>query len=286
MSFLTPQLLWAQEKTIDDRINDIFQPITDIVVAVIFFPIANINEQNVPLVLVWLIIGAIFFTVYMKFINIRGFRLAIDVVRGKYTDPNDKGEVSHFQALTAALSGTVGLGNIAGVAIAISIGGPGATFWMIMAGLLGMSTKLVECTLGVKYRQMDSTGKVYGGPMHYLSQGLKEKGMEGLGKGLAIFFAIMCIGGSFGGGNMFQVNQAFKQFSGTFGLLEGSGWVFGILMAVLVAVVIIGGIKSIANVTEKIVPFMVGIYIAAALVIIGVNITELPTAFAKIFTLA
>ncbi len=286
MTFLTPQLLWAQDKTIDERINDIFQPITDVVVAVIFFPIANISGQDIPLVLIWLVAGAIFFTVYMKFINIRGFRLAIDVVRGKYTDPNDKGEVSHFQALTAALSGTVGLGNIAGVAIAISIGGPGATFWMIVAGLLGMSTKLVECTLGVKYRQMDATGKVYGGPMYYLSQGLKEKGHEGLGKVLAIFFAIMCIGGSFGGGNMFQVNQAFKQFSGTFGLLEGSGWVFGIMMATFVAVVIIGGIKSIANVTEKIVPFMVGIYVAAALVIIGVNFAELPVAIGKIFTLA
>ena len=176
------------------------------------------------------------------------------------------------------------MGNIAGVAIAISLGGPGATFWMILAGLLGMSTKLVECTLGVKYRQIDANGTVYGGPMYYLSQGLAEKGQAGLGKVLAAFFAVMCIGGSFGGGNMFQINQAYKQFSGTFGVLEGQGWLFGLIMAVLVAVVIIGGIKSIAKVTEKIVPFMVAIYVIAALVIIFANISALPAAIGKIFS--
>ena len=281
---LLPQLLLAQdEKGLDERINDIFQPITDVIVSIVFFSVP-VNGVGLPLVLVWLIVGAAFFTVFMNFINIRGFKLAIDVVRGKYDDPNDKGEVSHFQALTAALSGTVGLGNIAGVAIAISLGGPGATFWMILAGLLGMSTKLVECTLGVKYRQIDATGKVYGGPMYYLSQGLAEKGQAGLGKVLAAFFAVMCIGGSFGGGNMFQINQAYKQFSGTFGVLEGQGWLFGLIMAVLVAVVIIGGIKSIAKVTEKIVPFMVAIYVLAALVIIFANISALPDAMSKIFT--
>ena len=281
---LLPQLLLAQDsKGLDERINDIFQPITDIIVSLVFFSVP-VNGVGLPLVLVWLIIGAAFFTVFMKFINIRGFKLAIDVVRGKYDDPNDKGEVSHFQALTAALSGTVGLGNIAGVAIAISLGGPGATFWMILAGLLGMSTKLVECTLGVKYRQIDANGTVYGGPMYYLSQGLAEKGQAGLGKVLAAFFAVMCIGGSFGGGNMFQINQAYKQFSGTFGVLEGQGWLFGLIMAVLVAVVIIGGIKSIAKVTEKIVPFMVAIYVIAALVIIFANISALPAAIGKIFS--
>ena len=281
---LLPQLLLAQDgKGLDERINDIFQPITDVIVSIVFFSVP-VNGVGLPLVLVWLIVGAAFFTVFMNFINIRGFKLAIDVVRGKYDDPNDKGEVSHFQALTAALSGTVGLGNIAGVAIAISLGGPGATFWMILAGLLGMSTKLVECTLGVKYRQIDATGKVYGGPMYYLSQGLAEKGQAGLGKVLAAFFAVMCIGGSFGGGNMFQINQAYKQFSGTFGVLEGQGWLFGLIMAVLVAVVIIGGIKSIAKVTEKIVPFMVAIYVLAALVIIFANISALPDAMSKIFT--
>lgn len=280
---LTSQLLSAQ--TMDERINAAFQPITDAVTSVIFYSISINETTKVPLVLIWLVLGAIFFTFFMKFINLRGFKLAIDIVRGKYTDPNHQGEVSHFQALTAALSGTVGLGNIAGVAIAISTGGPGATFWMILAGLLGMSTKLVECTLGVKYRQIDKeTGRVYGGPMYYLSQGLAEKGMGTLGKGLAIFFAIMCVGGSLGGGNMFQVNQAFQQFSNTFGVLEGQGVVFGIIMSILVAIVIIGGIKSIAKVTEKIVPFMCGIYVAAALVIIFANIGELPVAIGKIFS--
>ncbi|MBL4657778.1 MAG: sodium:alanine symporter family protein, partial [Flavobacteriales bacterium] len=192
------------EGSIDQSINDFLAPYTHIIEQIVFFEVTD----GVPFVLVWLIAGAIFFTIYMKFINIKGFKLAINLVRGVYTDPNEKGEVSHFQALTAALSATVGLGNIAGVAIAISLGGPGATFWMILAGLLGMSTKFVECTLGVKYRIFNKDGSVSGGPMYYLSQGLAKRG-EGwgkLGKVLAAFFAVMCIGGSIGGGNMFQVN--------------------------------------------------------------------------------
>lgn len=278
-----PQWIFAQGQSIDEKINNMFQPITDAVCAVVFFAFP-VNGVDLPFVLVWLVVGAVFFTVFMNFVNIRGFRTSLDIVRGKYTNPNEVGEVSHFQALTAALSGTVGLGNIAGVAIAISLGGPGATFWMILAGILGMSTKMVECTLGVKYRQVDENGKVYGGPMYYLSQGFAEKGMGGLGKGFAVFFAIMCIGGSFGGGNMFQINQAYQQFSGTFGLLDKSGWVFGLVMACIVGLVIIGGIKSIARVTEKVVPFMVGIYVAAALIIIFANIGELPAAIGKIFS--
>ena len=230
---------------------------------------------------------SIVFTIYMRFVNIRGFRMAIDIVRGIYSNPNDKGEVSHFQALTAALSGTVGLGNIAGVAIAISLGGPGATFWMIIAGLLGMSSKFVECTLGVKYRIENADGSVSGGPMYYLSRGFAEKGWPGLGKVLAVFFAVMCIGGSIGGGNMFQVNQAFQQFEavtgGTESFIHGQGWIFGLVMALLVAVVIIGGIKSIAKVTDKIVPFMCGIYVLAALVILFGNFTRIPEAFGLIF---
>lgn len=241
-----------------------------------------------PLSIIILILGAIFFTVYFKFVNVRKIGLSLDIVRGKYTDPTEKGEVSHFQALTAALSATVGLGNIAGVAIAISIGGPGATFWMILAGLLGMSAKFVECTLGVKYRKISPDGEVSGGPMYYLSQGLAEKGLGKLGKVLAAIFAVMCIGGSFGGGNMAQVNQAFSQFSslefvqGTW--IADNGWFFGLVMAALVAVVIIGGIKSIANVTDKIVPFMVSVYVAAALIIIFMNVTEIPATFGLIFT--
>ncbi|RMG54434.1 MAG: alanine:cation symporter family protein [Bacteroidetes bacterium] len=240
-----------------------------------------------PIVIIILLLGALFFTIYFRFVNVRKFKLAIDVVRGKYSDPNEEGEVSHFQALTAALSGTVGLGNIAGVAIAISIGGAGATLWMVLAGLLGMSSKFVECTLGVKYRTIDARGEVSGGPMYYLSRGLAKRGWGVLGRIFAGFFAIMCIGGSFGGGNMFQVNQAFQQFAGL-EFVQGSwissnGWMFGVIMAALVAVVILGGIRSIAKVTDKIVPFMCGIYVLAALVIIGMNITEVPRVFAEIF---
>lgn len=236
----------------------------------------------VPFVVVWLILGGLVFTLSFKFLNIRKFKFAIDIVRGKYSDPNESGEVSHFQALTAALSATVGLGNIAGVAIAISIGGPGAMLWMILAGLLGMSMKFVECTLGVRYRQIDQRGVVYGGPMYYLSQGLREKGMGGLGKILAVLFAIMTIGASFGGGNMFQVNQAYSQFSSN--LAPGfPGWAFGLIMAVLIGIVIIGGIKSIARVTEKVVPFMTGIYFTAAIIIIGLSYEAIPGALEAIY---
>src|SRR5690606_38797831 len=192
-------------------------------------------------------------------------------------------EVSHFQALTAALSGTVGLGNIAGVAIAISLGGPGATFWMIIAGLLGMSSKFVECTLGVKYRDISAEGKVFGGPMYYLSKGLKESGKATLGKILAVMFAIMCVGGSFGGGNMFQANQAAQQFNSMIGTTSTwAGVGFGIVMSVLVAVVIIGGIKRIAKITEKVVPFMVGIYFIAAIIILFVHFGQLGNVIVQI----
>ena len=204
----------------------------------------------------------------------------IETIRDESAD----GEVSHFQALTAALSATVGLGNIAGVAVALSIGGPGATFWMIVAGLLGMASKFAECTLGVKYRDVGEDGTVYGGPMYYLTKGLKEKGAGGFGKVLAVLFAIFVIGGSFGGGNMFQANQAAAQFTKLFELTgPNAGLYFGIVMAVLVAVVIIGGIKRIASVTEKVVPFMAGIYVLAALIILFANFSLIDDAFALIY---
>ena len=237
---------------------------------------------DVPIVVIWLVFGAIYFTFRMRFINVRGFKHAIGLVKGDYDDPNDKGEVSHFQALTTALSATVGLGNIAGVAIAISVGGPGATFWMIVAGLLGMSTKFVECTLGVKYRKLDENGEVSGGPMYYLRDGLAKYNMARFGKFLAILFAILCVGGSFGGGNMFQANQAYAQLAGQFPALAGNGPMFGLILAILVGTVIIGGIKSIANVTEKIVPFMALLYVGTALIIILMNITEVGSVFALI----
>ena len=285
---LLPIFTFAQttaEKSWDEKINDGFEPIVGWMADNIFFvkPFAFIGF-DVPLVVLWLVIGACFFTCYMGFINIKGFIHAISLVKGDYDDPNDKGEVTHFQALVTALSGTVGLGNIAGVAVAITTGGAGATFWMILAGLLGMSSKFVECTLGVKYRQIDENGSVSGGPMYYLTEGLKKKNLAGLGKVLAVMFAILCIGGSFGGGNMFQANQAFAQFSSieAFSFFKGNGFWFGIIIAVLVGVVIVGGIKSIASVTDKIVPIMVGVYVVSALTIIGLNFGNIGDAFGQI----
>ncbi len=325
MLLVFPMISFAQSTT--DSIDATFKNYTGWFVDAIFYEIPFSDTFQIPWVLIVLIGGALFFTIYFKFINFTGFLTAIQVVRGKYEDiekhgvdnlygenaqqkivdeeNNEKaygdqtpggdlietirdesvdGEVSHFQALTAALSATVGLGNIAGVAVALSIGGPGATFWMIVAGLLGMASKFAECTLGVKYRDVGEDGTVYGGPMYYLTKGLKEKGAGGFGKVLAVLFAIFVIGGSFGGGNMFQANQAAAQFTKLFELTgPNAGLYFGIVMAVLVAVVIIGGIKRIASVTEKVVPFMAGIYVLAALIILFANFSLIDDAFALIY---
>lgn len=436
IAIFVPFLNFAAEKGIDQQIDEGFGWATGWFVDGIFASIP-LGPVSVPWVLIVLVFGALFFTIYFKIINITGFFTAIRIVRGKYDaiesagddhietsdvvstvdgdnpdtirveqDADHHGEVSHFQALTAALSATVGLGNIAGVAVAISIGGPGATFWMIIAGLIGMASKFTECTLGVRYREIDEDGRVYGGPMYYLSKGLKEHGLVRLGKFLAVVFAIMCIGGSFGGGNMFQSNQAFAmiesysqskidseaklnqskgdkvfynyyvtdstytiqkieddvitvkhgkaeetltkqtllldsvfcnnekvseemlnadllgkplvyvqptRYMGSVKAVEGDsvvltdgsedfvvakadfignskkspltggGWIFGVIMAVLVGIVIIGGIRKIAKVTDKIVPFMVVIYVVASLVILGMNYDQIPKAFGEIF---
>jgi len=310
--FLTPFWLSAQ-KSLDDNINEKFENATGWFVEAIFAKIPITNDVGVPWVLVVLILGAGYFTFYFKGINFTGFRTAIQIVRGKHDDlesdillkesndryiddtdnletlriENHEGEVTHFQALTAALSATVGLGNIAGVAIALSVGGPGATFWMVLVGFLGMASKFVECTLGVKYREFDENGSVFGGPMYYLTKGLKEMGLEKLGKILAVIFAIMCIGGSFGGGNMFQVNQAFQLFEfvtgGEESFIHGKGWLFGLIMAILVGIVILGGIKKIVKVTDKIVPVMVVLYVLAVITILVINYKNIPNAFLAIF---
>ncbi|WP_373086019.1 alanine/glycine:cation symporter family protein [Sneathiella sp.] len=273
----------AQAQSIDQAISDAVAPIVNPIVSTIFYSVPILGT-DVPLIVGWLVLAAIIFTFYFGFIQFRGFKHSIELVRGDYLDPNDAGEVTPFQALATALSGTVGLGNIAGVGVAVYLGGPGATFWMILAGLLGMASKFTECILGVKYRNEYADGSVSGGPMYYLSKGLSEDGKAALGKFLAVFFSICCIGGALGGGNMFQANQSFAQISSIIPFFEGKGWLFGIIMAILVAVVIIGGIKSIARVTEKIVPGMAVLYVGSALIIIGINYAAIPEAIVAIFT--
>jgi AGCS family alanine or glycine:cation symporter len=281
------------DRTQDD-IDSSMASVNGKIAAVLFFDLWFFDNEgdskgpiDVPFTVAWLVFGAIFFTLKMGFINFRAFGHAIAVVRGKYTDPKETrdGEVSHFQALAAALSATVGLGNIAGVATAITIGGPGATFWMIVAGFLGMSSKMVECSLGQMYKERRSDGSVMGGAMQYLSKGLAEKGLAPLGKVLAVLFTIMCIGGSFGGGNSYQVNQSLEALSAVDGMgwLHDHRWVYGLLMTVAVGVVIIGGIKRIAQVAEKIVPLMCGTYILACLYILLTNLDHVPFAFTEIF---
>ncbi|MGB1312765.1 MAG: amino acid carrier protein [Bizionia paragorgiae] len=250
--------------------------------AVLTHPNGDPLTKPISFIVIWLVFGALFFTIRMGFINIRGFKHAIDLARGKYDDPDAPGQVTHFQALATAVSGTVGLGNIAGVAVAVSLGGAGATFWMIVCGLLGMSMKFVECTLGVKYRDILPDGRVFGGPMNYLRYGFEKRNMKGFGKVLAGMFAVLAVGASFGGGNMFQANQSFEQMAGQFPVLAGHGFYFGIATAILVGVVIIGGINSIAKVTGRVVPIMASIYIVAALAVIIMNIQNIGPAFSAI----
>ena len=248
--------------------------------AVLFWPIPGLD---MPLVVAWLLAGSLFFTLRMRFVSFRLFRHAIDLVRGKYDKPDSPGEVSHFQALTAALSATVGLGNIAGVAIAVGTGGPGATFWMILVGLLGMSAKFTECALGQKYRRTRPDGRLMGGAMFYLSKGLEDMNLKHLGGLLAGLFCLLCIGGSFGGGNAFQVVQSLNQIKTVVPLLVDYPWVYGLVLTTLVGLVILGGIKSIAKVASRIVPAMCGVYLLACLVILVLHFTEIPSAFALIF---
>ena len=303
LASIMPFISLASEKGLDQKIDEAFKPISDFISGIIFFEVFG-----APFVLVLLVFSALFFTLYFGFPNFRYFGKAINVVRGKYDhvdhpssgnqdlavdgdikdtikDESKEGEVTHFQALATAVSGTVGNGNIAGVALAIALGGPGATFWMIVCGLLGMSSKFVECTLGVQYRDIDKDGTVYGGPMYYLSRGLKEKGFATLGKITAVLFAIFCIGGSFGGGNAAQSNQATIVLKDLMGLSSTSaGAVIGVILALIIGVIIIGGIKRIASVTEKVVPFMAVMYLIACLYIILTNFSFIDDAFSLIFS--
>ncbi len=270
----------------DEIIDQAMRPVADAVASFIFFAIP-IGDTELPLIVVWLIGGGLFFTLYLRFINIRGFSHALRLVSGRFATDDDPGEISHFQALTTAVSGTVGIGNIAGVAVAISLGGPGATFWLIAAGFLGMSTKFAECTLGLKYRQYHEDGSVSGGPMYYLEQGLKERNLPGIGRALGIFYAAAMVIGCLGIGNMFQSNQAaailIDVTGGAQSPFAGQAWVIGVIMAVAVALVIIGGIRSIARTTSKLVPGMALLYVLTALLILAMNVSAIPAAFVAIW---
>lgn len=288
MSLLAQEAVPTEELSFGQRIDRSFQPLADAWESLVLYPIP-IAGYDIPIVLILLVSGATFFTIYFAVPGITKMPLSINTVRGKYDDlernyrdpenpdviPDEAkgGEVSHFQALATAVSGTVGLGNIAGVAVAIALGGPGATFWMIVCGLLGMSTKFVECTLGVKYRDIEDDGTVHGGPMYYLSRGLGHDLKKGrLGQFLGGLFAVLCVGASFGGGNAFQSNQASSQLANLLNInFQTNGFWIGVVLAVLVAIVIIGGIKRIATITEKVVPFMAAVYVLASLIILGAH---------------
>lgn len=287
---ITAQIIDQEDNlTLSEKINAAFEPVVKFLEKIFFWdPFSSLGlnlEADVPFIVLWVVLAGIFFTFWMKFINVRAFGHSWHLIRGKYNKPGERGEVSHFQALTTALSATVGLGNISGVAIAITMGGPGATFWMILAGFFGMSLKFAECTLGVKYRRIDANGTVSGGPMYYLIEGLRRKKLGGLGKVLAAIFALLIVASSMGG-NMFQANQAFAQFLVIIPGLDRHGAVFGVFFAILIGLVIVGGIRSIGRVTGKIVPFMAGLYLGTALIIIIMNIGEIGSVFKLIVTSA
>lgn len=284
---------------IDKLIDEKFAGIAEAASGIVFYSVdmgvktLSGDPLQLPLILLWLAGAAFFFTFYLGFINIRYFKHAIDVLRGRYDDPDTDGQINRFQALMTSLSGTVGLGNIAGVAVAVSVGGPGAVLWMMLMGIFGMSTKFAEVTMGVKYRHHESKehpDRISGGPMYYLRDAFANRNLPFLGKFFAALFAICCIGGSFGGGNMFQANQAYMQAMNVTGgdnsWLADKGWFFGLCLAFLVGLVIIGGLKSIVRVTSRLVPVMGGIYLLAGLIVIMFNFANIPAALAEIFRLA
>lgn len=283
----------------DSLINGTFAKLADISESIVLYSLdlgltnAAGDPIKVPLILLWLAAASVFFTFYFGFINIRYFKHSVAVAFNRHPEPDADGQISSFQALATSLSGTVGLGNIAGVAVAVTVGGPGAALWMAIMGMFSMSTKFIEVTLGVKYRHHpdpEDRKKISGGPMYYLRDALNNRGIPYLGTVLATLFAVACICGAIGGGNMFQANQSFAQVlnvtGGEASWFYGKGWVFGLIMAAMVAVVIIGGIKSIAGAASKIVPFMAGIYLLAGFIIIAMNLPALPGALGIIVTSA
>ena len=266
--------------------NDFFASINSFLENTLFFDIlfGSVNGVSFPFLIAWLIAGGVYLTFITGFINVRAFKHSFDIIRGRYKTIDDKGIISPFAALTTALSATVGLGNIAGVALAVSIGGPGATFWMIIAGFLGMSLKFTEVTLSLQYREFLKDGTVMGGAMEYLSKGLAKKGYATLGRFLAIIFAFLMIGGAFGAGNIFQVSQAYSAISHEVPYFANEPLIFGFGLAFLTGAVIIGGIKSISQVTERLVPIMVIIYLGASIWILVSFYDKIDDAFALIFS--
>ena len=271
----------------DASINAAIQPFTTMLSNFIFYKV-TIAGTAMPLIVLWLIGAAIFFTFYFNFLNLKGFKHAFNLLRGDYYHPGNDGELTHFQALSTAVSGTVGIGNIAGVAIVISIGGPGATFWLIVAGFLGMSTKFAECVAGVMFRKINPDGSISGGPMYYLEEGLRQRNLSWLGRPMGLFYATSIVIGCLGIGNMFQSNQAFQQFvfitGGDASFFADKGWLFGSILAGVVGLVIIGGIQGIARVTSRLVPFMTVTYVVGALLVITLNAEKIPWAIGAIFT--
>lgn len=285
LSFSVPVTVFAQTSpnAIDQKADAIFKPLVSFLESVLFWdPFAALGLSlgtSVPFIIIWLMFGAVFFTFYFKFINIRGFGHALKLAAGVYDKDGHDGEISHFQAIATACASTVGLGNIAGVAVAITMGGPGATFWLIVAGLLGMTSKFTECTLGVKYRKINADGSVSGGPMYYLKNGLAKKGLKTTGKILSVLFAVFATFGALGIGNMFQSNQVVAQAVTVFPQLADYKIWLGLLIALLVGMVIIGGIKGIARVNDKLFPVMALLYIISCIVIIAFNFSHLGEAF-------
>lgn len=278
MLSMLPSLAFGQEG-FQETVNNVFGKIVEVYAPFLFWPVPVIQ---LPLILTIMVVGGLFFTFRYGFINVKLFKHAIDVVKGKYDDPEHEGDISHFQALTSALSATIGLGNIAGVAVAIAAGGPGAVFWLWFVAFFGMSMKYSSCTFAQLYRIKDSSGNMLGGPMVYLTEGLKEKGFAKIGKVAGIFFAFATIFASFGGGNLFQANQTFEIIKAQFP--SANPWVVGVTLAFLAGVVLIGGIKRIGDVTSKVVPLMCGFYAITCLVIIGINASQIPAMFISIFT--
>ncbi len=268
---------WIQDNL--DKVDSHFGATVALLANILFADFGT----GVPLIVVVLLAGGIYYSFFFGWLSLRGFRHAIDVIRGRYDNPDDPGEISHFQALTSALSATIGLGNIAGVAIAVGLGGPGAIFWMLLTALFGMSSKLASCTLAVMYRRVHPDERISGGPMYYLEHGLGRKGMGEFGRTLAVAFAFLTVGGSLGGGNMFQANQTMEILGTVAPVFKTYNWAVGIVLALLVAVVVIGGIRRIGSVTSRIVPFMCLLYVFTAILIILTHIGDIPALVATIF---